>query len=471
MLPKARSRGRRQRGASRYTMVRYGVCNRYGWPHDYLTIYLTFAAQFSLPPLPTYPILKMINQRTIASPFSLNGVGLHSGAKVQLNFKPAPEGHGVKFQRIDLDGHPVINADVNRVVSTDRSTTIGSGEATVSTVEHLLSAVSGLQIDNLLVEINGPEIPILDGSASPFVAPLVNAGITDHDANRQYFVVEEPITYRDEETGSELVALPYDGFEVVSMIDFDSPVLGQQYATLRGYEDYAEEIAPCRTFVFLHELELLFEHDLIKGGDLTNAIVIADRVVPQERLDKLAKRMGKETVEVTKAGILNTLDLKFHNEPARHKLLDVMGDISLLGVPIRGRILATKPGHGSNVAFTKLLKKAYLEQRRLKGRPRYNPNDTPVFTTEQIQEIMPHRYPMLLIDKIIEMGEGYIVGLKNLTINEDFFQGHFPGNYVMPGVLQMEAMAQTGGFPYAGGFVRCGEPPTLATKLFPKLIL
>ena len=387
----------------------------------------------------------MENQRTIAAPFTLNGVGLHSGANVALTFHPAPEGHGVKFKRTDLAEAPVINVDVNRVVSTDRSTTIGSGEATVSTVEHLLSAVAGLRIDNILVEIDGPEIPILDGSASPFVQPLLAAGFTEQEAPRTYFIVEEPIAYRDEETGTEIVALPYDGFEVVSMIDFDSPVLGQQYATLRGYDDYATEIAPCRTFVFLHELELLFEHDLIKGGDLNNAIVIADHVIPQDRLDKLAKRLGKETVEVTKAGILNTLDLKFHNEPARHKLLDVIGDISLLGVPIRGRILATKPGHKANVAFTKLLKKAFMEQRRLKGRPRYNPNDTPVFTTEQIQEIMPHRYPMLLIDKIIEMGEGYIVGLKNLTINEDFFQGHFPGNYVMPGVLQMEAMAQTGG--------------------------
>ena len=387
----------------------------------------------------------MENQRTIAAPFTLKGVGLHSGAEVELTFQPAPEGHGVKFQRTDLEGQPVINVDVNRVVSTDRSTTIGSGEATVSTVEHLLSAVAGLRVDNLLVGIDGPEIPILDGSASPFVEPLLAAGFTEQDAPRTYFIVEEPITYRDEETGTEIVALPYDGFEVMSMIDFDSPVLGQQYATLRGYDDYATEIAPCRTFVFLHELELLFEHDLIKGGDLNNAIVIADHVIPQDRLDKLAKRLGKETVSVTKAGILNTLDLKFHNEPARHKLLDVVGDISLLGVPIRGRILATKPGHKSNVEFTKLLKKAFMEQRRLKGRPRYNPNDTPVFTTEQIQEIMPHRYPMLLIDKIIEMGENYIVGLKNLTINEDFFQGHFPGNYVMPGVLQMEAMAQTGG--------------------------
>ncbi len=387
----------------------------------------------------------MTNQRTIARSFSLNGVGLHSGAQVKLTFKPAPAGHGVKFQRIDLEGQPIINVDVNRVVSTDRSTTIGTKDAMVSTVEHLLSAVSGLQIDNLLVELDGREIPILDGSASPFVAPLLEAGVEEQDAPRNYFIVEEPITYRDEETGSEIVALPYDGFEVVSMIDFDSPVLGQQYATLRGYEDYASEIAPCRTFVFLHELEALFEHDLIKGGDLTNAIVIADQLVPQERLDKLAKRMGKETVEVTQKGILNTLDLKFHNEPARHKLLDVMGDISLLGVPIRGRILATKPGHGANVAFTKLLKKAYMEQRRLKGRPHYNPNDEPVYNLVDIQSIMPHRYPFLLIDKIIEKGENHIVGLKNLSANEEFFQGHFPGNPVMPGVLQIEAMAQTGG--------------------------
>ncbi|MEL7160130.1 MAG: bifunctional UDP-3-O-[3-hydroxymyristoyl] N-acetylglucosamine deacetylase/3-hydroxyacyl-ACP dehydratase [Bacteroidota bacterium] len=387
----------------------------------------------------------MTNQRTIANSFTLSGVGLHSGVEVTLVFKPAPAGHGVKFQRVDLEEQPTINVDVNRVVTTDRSTTIGSGEATVSTIEHLLSAVAGLQIDNLLVEIDGVEIPILDGSASPFVAPLLEAGFDEQDTTRDYFIVEEPIAYRDEESGTEIVALPYDGFEVVSMIDFDSPVLGQQYATLRGYEDYATEIAPCRTFVFLHELEALFEHDLIKGGDLTNAIVIADQLVPQERLDKLAKRMGKETVEVTKKGILNTLDLKFHNEPARHKLLDVIGDISLLGVPIRGRILATKPGHGANVAFTKLLKKAYMEQKRLKGRPRYNPNEEPVFNLVQIQEIMPHRYPFLLIDKIIEKGDNHIVGLKNLSANEEFFQGHFPGNPVMPGVLQIEAMAQTGG--------------------------
>lgn len=386
-----------------------------------------------------------MNQRTIANSFTLHGVGLHSGKEVNLTFKGAPVDHGVKFQRIDLEGQPLINVDVNRVVSTERSTTIGAGEATVSTVEHLLSAVAGLRLDNLLVEVDSAEIPIMDGSASPFLDPLVAAGFVEQEAPKEYFIIEEPITYRDEATGTEIVALPYDGFEVVSMIDFDSPVLGQQYATLRGYDDYAREIAPCRTFVFLHELEALFEHDLIKGGDLANAIVIADQLVPQDRLDKLAQRMGKETVEVTQQGILNTLDLKFHNEPARHKLLDVIGDISLLGAPIRGRILATKPGHSANVAFTKLLRKAYIQQRRLKGKPKYNPNDPPIFNTEQIQEIMPHRYPFLLVDKIIEMGEKHIVGLKHLTINEEFFQGHFPGNHVMPGVLQIEAMAQTGG--------------------------
>ena len=386
-----------------------------------------------------------MNQRTISNTVSISGVGLHTGQEVNLVFKPAPEGHGVKFKRVDLEDQPLMNVDVNRVVSTERSTTLGSGSATVSTIEHILSALSGLQVDNVLIEIDGGEVPILDGSASPFVDRILEAGLVEQDAPRDYFVVEEPITFRDEETGSEIVALPYEGFEVVSMIDFDSPVLGQQYATLRGYEDYAEEIAPCRTFVFLHELEALFEHDLIRGGDLTNAIVIADRHVPQPRLNALAQKMGKETVEVTEQGILNTLDLKFHNEPARHKLLDVMGDISLLGVPIRGRILATKPGHRVNAAFTKLLKKAYLDQRRLKGRPTYNPNDEPVYNVEQILEIMPHRYPFLLIDKIIEKGDRHIVGLKNLSFNEAFFQGHFPGNHVMPGVLQIEAMAQTGG--------------------------
>ncbi|MEM6397259.1 MAG: bifunctional UDP-3-O-[3-hydroxymyristoyl] N-acetylglucosamine deacetylase/3-hydroxyacyl-ACP dehydratase [Bacteroidota bacterium] len=386
-----------------------------------------------------------MKQTTIGQATQLSGVGLHTGAKVTLQFEPAPAGHGIKFQRVDLEDEPTVNADVKQVHSTDRSTTIKQGEAVVSTVEHLMSALSGLQIDNLLIKLDGPEIPILDGSAKPFVETLRKVGKIEQEEDRQYFVVEEPISFLDPETGSELIALPHDGFDIRCMIDFDSPVLGQQYATLNDLDEYANEIAPCRTFVFLHELEVLFDQDMIKGGDLNNAIVIADRHIPQDRLDKLAKRMNKESVAVTEYGILNTLDLHYHNEPARHKLLDIMGDIALLGVPIKGRILATKPGHSVNAEFTKLLKEAWIDQRRLKGKPVYNPNDEPVFDLEGIKRYMPHRHPFLLIDKIIELGDDHIVGLKNLTGNEAFFQGHFPNQPVMPGVLQIEAMAQTGG--------------------------
>ncbi len=386
-----------------------------------------------------------MKQCTIRESVSIKGVGLHTGAAVTLGFQPVPADHGIKFQRTDLEGQPVINADVNRVVSTERSTTLGDGTATISTVEHVLSALSGLQIDNVLIQIDGPEMPIMDGSAKPFVEALLKAGIEEQKEEREYFVVESPISFRDEETGSEMIALPHDGYETVCMIDFDSPVLGQQYATLQELDDYAAEIAPCRTFVFLHELEQLFEHNLIKGGDLNNAIVIADYGVPKDRLDKLAKKLNRKSVEVNEAGILNTLDLQFHNEPARHKLLDIIGDLTLVGAPIKGRILAKKPGHRVNTEFAKKLKKAYSEQRRLKGRPKYDPNKKPVFNLQEIESMMPHRHPFLLIDKIIELEENKIVGLKNVTFNESFFEGHFPGNPVMPGVLLIECMAQTGG--------------------------
>lgn len=386
-----------------------------------------------------------MNQHTIKQSISINGVGLHTGAKVTLTFQPAPANHGYKFKRVDLEGQPIVNADVNRVVATQRSTTIQSGEAIVHTIEHIMSALAGLEIDNVLMEIDGPEVPIMDGSAIPFVQALQKAGREEQDAPRDYFEIEEPITYRDEETGVEMTALPAEDFEIITMIDFNSQILGQQYASLNSLEHYDQEIAPCRTFVFVREIEALMEQDLIKGGNLDNAIVIADQPISQEKLDSLAQKLGKPSVKVEQEGVLNTLKLKFKNEPARHKLLDVIGDTALLGKPIKGRILATKPGHRSNVEFTKLLKKHYLEQRKLKGKPKYDPNKTPVFDLVRIAEWLPHRFPFLLIDKIIELSDQHVVGVKNVTFNETHFQGHFPNNPVMPGVLQIEALAQTGG--------------------------
>ncbi len=386
-----------------------------------------------------------MNQHTIKRSVAVSGVGLHTGQKVTITFQPAPVNHGYKFKRVDLEGTPVVNADVNRVVSTQRGTTIQSGEAIVSTVEHALSALAGLQVDNILMEIDGPEVPIMDGSALPFVEAIQEAGIEEQDAKREYFEIEEPITYRDEESGLEMTALPADRFEVITMIDFNSKTLGQQYASINDLGDYAEEIAPSRTFVFLREIEMLLEQNLIKGGDLDNAIVIADQTISQDKLDALASKLGKPSVRVEQEGILNTIKLKYRNEPARHKLLDVIGDTALLGKPIKGRILATKPGHTTNVEFTKLLKKHYLEQRKLKGKPKYDPNKAPVFTIEQVSQWLPHRFPFLLIDKIIELSDTHVVGVKSVTFNESYFQGHFPGNPVMPGVLQIEALAQTGG--------------------------
>ena len=387
----------------------------------------------------------MKKQRTIQKAVSLSGVGLHTGKVVTLTFNPAPENHGHKFQRVDLVGQPLVNADVSRVISTTRGTTIKSDEAQVSTIEHVLSALVGLGIDNVLMGIDGPEVPILDGSAIQFVKALREAGVEEQEADREYFEITEPITYRDEATGAELMALPHDGFEVITMIDFNSKVLGQQYAQLYSLEDYEKEIAPCRTFVFLHELDNLFSQNLIKGGDLDNAIVIADRPVTQEELDDMATKLGKPSIKVDKEGILNTVQLQFKNEPARHKLLDVIGDVSLLGKPIKGRIVATKPGHTANFEFTKLLKKQYIEDRKLKGKPKYDPDKEPLFDTVKVASWLPHRYPFLLVDKIIELSESHVVGVKNITFNEGFFQGHFPGNPVFPGVLQIEAMAQTGG--------------------------
>ena len=362
-----------------------------------------------------------------------------------MTFHPADENHGIKFRRIDLEDQPTLHADVNKVFSTNRGTTIREGNSQVSTVEHVLSAMAGLGVDNVLIDIDGPEVAIMDGSAKPFTDLLQEAGLVVQSAARDVFIVEEPISYRDEVTGTEIVALPYEGFEVTAMIDFNSPVLGKQYASLESADHFAEMIAPARTFVFLRELEHLAGQDLIKGGDLTNALVIVDRLMTQDELDELAEKLDRPTITVEKEGVLSNTDLRFPNEPARHKLLDLIGDLSLIGRPIRGKIVATKPGHASNVAFAKILKDHYRIQKKLKGKPRYDPDQAPIYDLEGIKSMLPHRFPFLLVDKIIELGDEHVVGVKNISGQEHVFQGHFPNNPVFPGVMIVEALAQTGG--------------------------
>jgi UDP-3-O-[3-hydroxymyristoyl] N-acetylglucosamine deacetylase/3-hydroxyacyl-[acyl-carrier-protein] dehydratase len=386
-----------------------------------------------------------MKQTTIETEVSVQGVGLHTGKTVTLTFKPAPSGHGYRFVRTDLPAQPVIPADVRLVVSTNRGTTLKNGEAQVSTIEHVLSALTGLGIDNVVMDINGPEMPIMDGTSMPFVEALQQAGRVELEADRDFFEVTEPISYKDEATGTELLALPSDAFEATVMIDFNSKVLGPQFASLNSMDDYVQEIAPCRTFVFVHELEKLLEMGLIKGGDMDNAIVIADRKMDQDELDALSKKMGKPGIKVDSEGVLNTVKLHFQNEPARHKLLDVIGDLALIGRPIRGKIVATKPGHTANVEFAKILKKRLNDQKRLHGVPKYDPDKEPVYDVNQVMRLLPHRFPFLLVDKIIEISPTHVVGVKNITMDEYFFPGHFPDNPVFPGVLQIEALAQTGG--------------------------
>ena len=384
-------------------------------------------------------------QTTIAKEFVVEGVGLHTGSQVTVKVLPGAENGGYKFIRSDIEGAPVLLADVNKVVSTNRGTTIETQGVSVATVEHLLSALRGNQIDNAIIEVNGPEIPILDGSARVFSEKIQESGTVELEADREYLELREPIKYHDEETGTELMAIPSDSFEITTLIDFNSKYLGMQYAKLDRIDDYNEEIANCRTFVFLHEVEQLMDQGLIKGGDLDNAIVIANKKLSDQELTDLAKKLGKEQVSVNKEGVLNTTDLQFQNEPARHKLLDVIGDLALVGAPIKARIVANKPGHKANTEFAKLLKRRLQEQKKLKGQPIYDPNATPVLDTMQISQMIPHRYPFLLVDKVMEMSNTHVVGIKNITFNEAFFQGHFPDNPVFPGVLQIEALAQTGG--------------------------
>lgn len=388
-------------------------------------------------------------QTTIKSAFTVSGVGLHTGKPVNMTFVPAPEDHGYKFQRTDIEGQPIIDALAENVVDVSRGTTLEQNGARVSTIEHVLAALAGLEIDNVLVQLDAMETPIMDGSSKPFVDKLKEIGTVEQSKEREYFSVPYNISYAEPERGVEMVAMPLDDYRLTVMIDYNSPVLGSQHASISQLNEFDSEISSCRTFCFLHELEMLLEHNLIKGGDLNNAIVIVDRVIEDEELDQLAKLFNKPKVEVKKEGILNNVELRFQNEPARHKLLDMIGDLALVGMPMKAQIMAARPGHAANVEFAKkirkIMEKTKKEQLRIKNIPRYNPNAEPVFNYQQIEKILPHTFPFLLVDKIVQINENIITAVKNITGDQYFFQGHFPGEPLMPGVLQLEAMAQAGG--------------------------
>ena len=385
------------------------------------------------------------NQNTIERDVTISGKGLHTGLIVTLTFKPAPENFGFKFKRIDLEGHPIIEANVTKVKGTARGTVLKDNDVSISTIEHVMAALIGTNIDNVLIELDGPEAPILDGSAAPYVKILETAGLVSQNAPREYFEVKKKIVYKNSDTGTELVIYPDDEFSVDVMISYDSVVLGNQYASYNTHSKFSEEIAPCRTFVFVRELEMLLKNNLVKGGDVDNAIVIMDQPMPLEELNRIADLFNQEHLEINKIGILNNVALHFDNECARHKLLDVIGDLALIGKRIKGRIVAKKPGHGANTDFAKILYKEYVKCTSDNTAPSYDPNQKPLYDVNQIKKMLPHRNPFLLVDKIIEKGADYIIGVKNVTMNEPFFVGHFPAEPVMPGVLIIEAMAQCGG--------------------------
>lgn len=401
----------------------------------------------------------LVQQRTIKQPVSLSGVGLHTGSISTMTFRPAPENSGIRFRRIDMGGTPEIPADVDHVVDISRGTTIGIGDARVHTVEHVMAALVGLQIDNCLIDIDANEPPVIDGSAKPYVDALLKADFEKQEAPKDYLIIDQTVTYHNEEKKVDIVALPLDDYRLTVMVDYFNPALGSQHTGLFNLEkEFVTEFAPCRTFCFLHEVEMLHNQGLIKGGNLDNAIVIVDRDLGDEEIGRITAKLGiKDSVILGSNGVLNNKTLHFRNEPARHKLLDLMGDLALIGVPLKAQILAARPGHASNIEFARMIRKLY-QQKKLIRKYQHERKEGVVFDVNAIKKILPHRYPFLLVDKITDFKiDESVVGVKNVTTNEPFFEGHFPGQPVMPGVLIIEAMAQTGGILLLNGVENPGD--------------